>query len=234
MKVAVCDDNIKYSQQTEQFLREILNERKSLNIDIFNSGEKLLEACKMKAYDIVFLDIEMPGIKGLEVAKRLREKDNNMIIAFLTNYSEFATKGYEVSAFRYILKEEPESIIRRQIVSIVNEYNRKQKSLVVMIKGEKSMINIDSITYAEVIKRVIVIHTTTGKSYEFYAPLNELLEKLEGFGYVKTHQSFIVNMSYIESILSSTVELKTGESIPLSRTFKRQVETAYINYIISL
>lgn len=234
MNIAVCDDNMKYSQQTEQYIRDIISDRRSLNIDIFNSGDKLLEACKLKSYDIAFLDIEMPGIKGLDVAKKLREKDNNIIIAFLTNYSEFATKGYEVSAFRYILKEEPESIIRRQMISIINEYNRKQKSLVVMIKGEKSIINIDSITYAEVIKRVIVIHTVTGKSYEFYAPLNELLEKLEGYGYVKTHQSFIVNMSYIESILCNTIELKTGESIPLSRTFKRQVETSYINYVISL
>ncbi|HPZ53357.1 MAG TPA: LytTR family DNA-binding domain-containing protein [Clostridia bacterium] len=234
MNVAICDDNINYGKLAENYIREIVGPRRALNIDIFLSGQKLLESINDKTYDIVFLDIEMPGINGIEVAQRLREKDKSVIIAFLTNYSEFATKGYEVSAFRYILKEEPESMIKRQVQSIVNEYYRKQKCLVANIKGVRITIKISSIIYLEVMKRVIYVHTASGKTYQFYSTLNNMLSRLEGFGFVKTHQSYVVNMSFIESIHVNSVVLKTGQSIPLSRVLKREVETAYVSYLASL
>ena len=234
MNVAICDDNINYSKQTEKFLREIIGPRRAINIDIFFSGQKLLDSTDDKTYDVIFLDIEMPGINGIEVAQRIRQKDQSVIIAFLTNYSEFATKGYEVSAFRYILKEEPEAMIKRQIQSIVNEYYRKQKCLVAMVKGDRITINISSIVYLEVIKRVIYVHTVSGKTYEFYSTLNEMFSKLEDFGFVRPHQSYVVNMSFIESIQLNSIELKTGQSIPLSRVLKREVETAYVSYIASM
>jgi len=234
MNVAICDDNINYSKIAETYIREVVGPKRSVSIDIFLSGQKLLESTIEKNYDIVFLDIEMPGIKGIEVAQKLREKDKSVIIAFLTNYSEFATKGYEVSAFRYILKEEPESMIKRQIQSIVNEYYRKQKCLVATVKGDRITIKISSIVYLEVMKRIIYVHTVSGQTYQFYSTLNNMLERLEGFGFVKTHQSYVVNMSYIESVHVNSVVLKTGATIPLSRVLKRDVETAYVSYLASL
>ncbi len=234
MNIAICDDNINYSKQTEKYVRETVGDLPDLDIDIYISGNKLLDATKEKTYDIVFLDIEMPGIKGLDVAKSVRENDSNVIIAFLTNYSEFATRGYEVSAFRYILKEEPESIIIRQVNSIINEYYRKQKSLVIYIKYDRVTININVITYLEVIKRVIIIHTVSGKTYEFYGTLNDLINKLAGFGFIRPHQSYLVNMSYIESVALGKITLKTGEFVPVSRSLKSTTERAYVNYVTSL
>ena len=148
----------------------------------------------------------MPGINGIEVAQRLREKDKSVIIAFLTNYSEFATKGYEVSAFRYILKEEPESMIKRQIQSIVNEYYRKQKCC---RKHQRCQDNHKN-KFHNLSRSHEKSHLCTYSVWQNLSVLfnpNNMLSRLEGFGFVKTHQSYVVNMSFIESIhVNSGVE----------------------------
>ena len=76
-------------------------------------------------YEIIILDVEMPGLNGLETAERIRQTDKSVIISFLTNYSEFAVKGYEVGAFRYILKNQPDYAYMEQLLSVFDEYNQK-------------------------------------------------------------------------------------------------------------
>lgn len=121
MNIAICDDEKVFLKQ----LHTKINSLKIHNCQIseFTSGQELLSNFVKGMYEIVILDVEMPGLNGLETAERIRQTDKSVIISFLTNYSEFAVKGYEVGAFRYILKNQPDYAYMEQLLSVFDEYN---------------------------------------------------------------------------------------------------------------
>ena len=107
MKIAICDDDNSFLQNVKFLINKIYSNPDKLSIYEYESGEQFLLQFKPQLYDVIILDIEMCGITGLEVAEEIRKIDKSVILAFLTSHQEFATLGYEVNAFRYILKATP-------------------------------------------------------------------------------------------------------------------------------
>ena len=125
MRIAVCDDEEKYRVHVKTELEKIVNSI-DVVIDSFAQGEDLLKKIENKPYDIIFLDIEMPTMDGITIAKKIREQSENMELVFLTNHVEYALEGYEVNALRYLTK--PVNPVKLQEVisyMIKREKNRK-------------------------------------------------------------------------------------------------------------
>ena len=125
MNIAIVDDE-------EIFLKSLHEKIDRLEVSDyivheFQSGESFLSVFEKGKYDIIILDVEMPGINGLKTAEKIRELDKSVILSFLTNYSEFAIQGYEVNAFRYILKTQPDYLYMQQLQSIFDEYRQTHK-----------------------------------------------------------------------------------------------------------
>lgn len=119
MKIAVCDDEEIFSMKLKKYLEQYYNSI-DLIIDVFKSGEDFIRKIKSLTdrYDIVFLDIEMSPIDGIETAKKLRENNKDVIIIFLTSHGEFATDGYEVDAFRFLIKPVQEVKLKRALQDV--------------------------------------------------------------------------------------------------------------------
>ena len=230
MRIAICDDEQNFLVQLKQLLSDCCDATDKLTIEEFSSGEELLMNYSLNKYDAIILDIEMGGVNGIDVAQQIRHTDNSVIIAFLTSHQEFAIHGYEVNAFRYILKGQPEQMFRRQLMSIISEYHQTHIAFPVQCRNELHNISVSNILYFEVFKRTIVLHTEK-QQYEYYGRLSDIEKDSRLIGFVKPHKSYYVNLSFIESIKPTEIVMKNGSAIPLSRNLRQYVTDRFLAFL---
>ncbi len=230
MKIAICDDEPSFLIQLKELLNDCCGATDKLMIEEFSSGEELLADFSPNKYDAIILDIEMVGISGIDAAQQIRRSDSGVIIAFLTSHQEFAIHGYEVNAFRYILKGQPEQMFRRQLMSIIGEYHQTHISYPIQCKNELHNISVSSILYFEVFKRTIVLHTEK-QQYEYYGRLSDIEKDSRLIGFIKPHKSYYVNLSFIESVKPTEIVMKNGSVIPLSRNLRQYVTDRFLAFL---
>ncbi len=230
MKIAICDDEPSFLIQLKELLNNCCGATDKLMIEEFSNGEELLADFYPNKYDAIILDIEMDGISGIDAAQQIRHSDSGVIIAFLTSHQEFAIHGYEVNAFRYILKGQPEQMFRRQLMSIIGEYHQTHISYPIQCKNELHNISVSSILYFEVFKRTIVLHTEK-QQYEYYGRLSDIEKDSRLIGFIKPHKSYYVNLSFIESVKPTEIVMKNGSVIPLSRNLRQYVTDRFLAFL---
>lgn len=231
MKVAICDDEKVFLRKIKDLIVNTYPYEDKLFIYEFESGEALLKALENYKYDIIILDIEMNGIDGIKTAKDIRKNDSNVIIAFLTSHQEYAITGYEVNAFRFLLKNSPKTYYIKEFKSIYSEYHSRHISFEIKADNILHNIPIKEIIYFEVYKRLILMHTVKN-TYEYYGKLSEIEADERLIGFVKPYKSYYINMAYIEKIGPKSIKLKTiSDDIPLSRNNIKTVTDKYVKFI---
>lgn len=230
MKIAICDDEEFFLVQLKGLLEACNNTKDKLVIEEFRSGEELLSGFSTDKYDAIILDIEMDGLNGIDAAQQIRSIDSSVIIAFLTSHQEFAIHGYEVNAFRYILKGQPEQMFRRQLVSIIEEYQQRHICFPIQCKNELHSIAVSDIVYFEVFKRTIVLHTEK-QQYEYYGKLSDIEKDSRLIGFIKPHKSYYVNLGFIGSVKPTELSMKNGDIIPLSRNQRQYVTDRFLEFL---
>lgn len=228
MNVAIVDDE-------KVFLKELHDKIDSLGMSDykvceFESGESFLSKFEKGKFDIIILDVEMPGINGLETAEKIRESDKTVILSFLTNYSEFAIQGYEVNAFRYILKTQPDYLYMQQLQSIFDEYKQTHKAYAYSNQNMSFRYKLIDILYFEIFNRQILLHTTE-RNVEYYGNLSDIYEELKGFNFIKPGKSYVVNLEHIKNIDKNFLIMSNGDKILIGRTYKKDVVTRYLNFM---
>lgn len=231
MKIAVCDDEQVFVYKTINFLNSLVADTDTCDIFPCSSGEELLDKHNSEQFDIIFLDIEMNGINGMNTAREIRKKDKKVIIAFLTNYQEFAAEGYEVNAYRYIVKNQPEYIYEKQFKSIFEEYSQNHKYFEIPSKGIVARIFLRDICFFEILNKNVTVHTITGK-HEYFGKLSDAEKQLKNdLLFIKSHKSYLINIAQIESINKSDIVMKNNEKALLSRNYRKKVVDSYIAYM---
>ena len=228
LNIAIVDDELMFLKQLHRKIETIgLFDYK---IYEFQSGEEFLINFEKGKYDIIILDVEMSGINGLQTAERIRINDKSVIIAFLTNYSEFAVQGYEVNAFRYILKSQPEYLYEKQLNSIFDEYKQKFKMYSYTNQNMSFKYKLIDIVYFEVYNRQILLHTVTD-NVEYYASLSDIYEELKDFNFIKPGKSCVVNLEHIRRIDKNNLIMSNGDKILIGRAYKKEVVSQYLNFM---
>ena len=230
MRIAICDDEKKFLIRLRNLIVKSYPASGKLRISEFPTGEQFLLQFKADQFDAIILDVEMKKLTGLEVAEKIRETDQSVIIAFLTSHQEFALKGYEVNAFRYLLKDQPEHMYIKQLRSIYNEYHQTHMSFPVQLSNKIFNISVSDIIYFEIYKRVIVLHTKNNK-YQFKGKLSEIEEDERLVSFIKPHKSYYINLAYIHNIEPVRIIMKNGDIIPLSRNFKQFVTDQFVLFL---
>ncbi|MGN1305084.1 MAG: LytR/AlgR family response regulator transcription factor [Oscillospiraceae bacterium] len=201
------------------------------SITACSSGEELLEKHYKEKFDIIFLDIEMSGISGMDTARKIRSNDTKVIIVFLTNYTEFALEGYEVDAYRYLVKSQPYYILENQFRSVFDEYSQNHRCFVIKTRNDIICIRLNDICFFEVLNKKITVHTTV-RSYEYVGKLSEIEEQLQNDdSFIRTHKSYIVNVAQIDIIRNYDIIMKNSEQALMSRSLKKSVVDKYISYM---
>lgn len=233
MKIAICDDEQEFINKLKEKIDACFLIASDYNIEEFCSGEALINKYNQSQtpFDIIFLDIELGDLDGIEVAKFIRQRDDEVLIVFLTSHQEFAIKGYEVKAFRFILKSEPMRVFIRHLNEVFKEYSGSRKTLYIKGKERRFAIKIEDILYIEVFNRKVLIHTVNSVD-EFYAKLADIENELSDFFFVKANKSYLVNLAHLEKIDNYNAVLKNGKIINISRRFKNAIDNAFVEFLI--
>lgn len=232
MKIAICDDEEVFIENTIDMIKSILADADMCSITACKSGEELLEKHCLEKYDIIFLDIEMGGISGMETAREIRKYDSEVIIVFLTNYSEFALEGYEVDAYRYLVKNQPVYIFEKQFRSVFEKYSQKHKLFEISDRNTTSYVYLKDICFFEILNKRITVHTLTDE-YEFCGKMADIEQQFKNDAlFIKPHKSFLINLAHIRAICVSDIIMANGKKVPLSRNYKKAIADRYVSYMM--
>ncbi len=212
MLIGICDDEVIIRDELQRLCEKfIASNLTSIETIYFASGEEVL-ACK-RSVDILFLDIQMKGINGMQTAKKIREKDDSMIIIFLTGFRNYIQEGYRVRAFRYLLKPITEKEFMGTLMDAMNDLTRNYK-VILGSSGETLFVKLKDILYVEYVGRVTVVRTKRG-SYETRIPVKEWEGILDNGDFFRVHKAYIVNLAYIDEI-GRDILLENGEKVEVA------------------
>lgn len=246
-KVAICDDEKEFRERISGYINDyfLLNDL-TYEVDFFEFGNELAALNKdIKKYDMIFLDINMEGMDGIDTAKKIREYSSKICIVFVTAYMEYSLEGYKVDATRYIIKNSSnlQASINECMDSILEKISRNlKKQRMVFVEGEKS-IDTDEIIFVESRLHKVEFHiiesvqggkpdyTYVEKVYTIYKTLNEVEEELNEEKFLRIHQSFLVNLEYVRNIVGYRAVLKNGFELPIPKTKYREIKNAFIAYV---
>lgn len=229
MRIAICDDEKKISELIEEKIRHYyFSNNIDCTIEKFESGEELLQH-DLLSIDVLFLDVDMPGINGLETARRIREQDKDMLIIFLTAYSEFVFESFKVDAFRYLVKPVQNQELTETLEAIYQKLSTPEEYLNFQFQNETFSIKYSDIIYIEGMRDKIWIYCSDG-IYRWRGTIKNLNEKLNEKGFFQVHRSYIINMNKIQKYSSQTVLMEGGHKVPISKYRMNEFKEEYIKF----
>ena len=232
MRIAVCDDEKTLSMQLETLAGRWSGEREHpCSVQIFTSGEELLfETAGSYPFDLILLDIDLGdgNLSGLALARKIRETDARVALAFLTNYPNHVFEGYEVAALRYLMKPVTAENLFPLLNLALEHTGHISRYLVLEVDGEQRRVEEDSILYLEARGHAVLIETLAG-SITVKAAFSTLSRRL-GEDFVPTHRSFLVNLRHVERVARGQCLLEGGRSVPVSRGAWEKLNRAFIDY----
>lgn len=234
LKVAFCDDEV----STLNELRTLLDQyrvagNEEIEYTAFHSALELLaEIERGVRYDILFLDVLMPGETGIRAATEIREYDRNVKIIFLTSSSEYAVQSYTVGAYSYQLKPILRESFFRLMDSVISTCEQEHEdSIILQCKTGVTRIELRRLEYCEVLHRTLFFHLHNGQVLESIGSLDALCQQLSVCeNFLRPHRSYLINLDYVQSLTPRAITLSCLAEIPLPRGKYQQVKDAYLEY----
>ena len=233
MRILICDDDKNIMEQLQKYIMGFFKSRKlkSPKICCYHSGEALLSDAGSK--DIVFLDIEMPGLNGIYVGKELKEKNKNTIIFIITSYVEYLDDAMRFHVFRYLSKPLDKQRLFQNMKDAIQLYNSTNVKIPIETKEGIYTCTTSEIILIEAMKRTITIHAL---SRDFVAKQNmeHWNKTLNMPCFFRTHRSFIINMKYVSDFDHSLVHLYDDQHTAyLTKRKYSEFKNAYFLYLES-
>ncbi len=235
IQILLCDDNEHFLRDLQAVVRQITNARNiGAKIYVSQGGQDIPEHT-LKDCDIFFLDIDLGDAhyNGMDIARRVRQFNPNAIIIFITDYIEFAPEGYEVQAFRYLLKDDVSKKLEHCLIHAIDKLHVDYGMLQINISGEPVTLALNHIVYIESDAHAVLIHVKKPdgngtKTYRCYEPISNLDAQLSPQGFIRVHRSFLVNTPYIKSYQYTGLTLIDGNTIPVSRKSYTEKKKEYM------
>ena len=242
-KLAICDDQQCFIDDIEQYMKAYESEKKcKFEISEYYSGEELLEYIHKNGlqHDILFLDVDMPGRLGTDVAKEIRKEYPNAVICFITSYDSYAYQAYEADALGYLLKPveyvKLRDMLNRCVIMVQYQKNAEEaKKQFIEVKTSNSTVFLDTdeILYVEKRKNQCVFHLEDGELLS-YMTLKQVSELLDETVFYKVHQGYIVNFRHIKEVKADSVCLGKNREVPVSRRNQEKLRDLHIDKIRKL
>ncbi len=221
MRVAIVDDEASFAQTLAHFCSSYQKEcGEEIAVTIYDNPIDFLEKYKADA-DVIFMDILMPQMNGMECARRLRQQDENVILCFVTSMAKYAVQGYEVGAIDFIIKPVNYDEFFMKMSRIVRIFRRQASAaILVSSRNEVRRIDLRDLVYVEVYNHSLIYHTTDG-DIEVYGKLSALEEDERFRNFIRCSASYLVNCSMISSVQLDAVTVR-GVQLPISRRRRKE------------
>lgn len=234
IRAAFCDDDVSLLRQTIGFLDRYCRE-KNRNIihSAFRSAWDLLaEIERGTRFDLLFLDILMPGQNGIDAAAEIRGYDSNVKIIFLSSSAEYAVQSYQVGAYYYQLKPLGWEGFSQVMDSALEKCeNERKNGLLLRSKSGIVSLDLEHLEYCEVIHRTLLFHLTSGKVLESAGSMDELSRLLSDRGcFLRIHRSYLIHLGYVRSISYRAVTMSSLTELPIPRGKYNEIKDAFLEY----
>lgn len=230
MKIAIVDDERKASALLEGYIDRFKEENSIvIHTAVYNNPNDFLTQYKGDV-DLILMDIEMPGLNGIETAKELRRIDSRVVLMFITNMAQYALQGYEVEAVDYVIKPLSYADFSMKMKKAMRYITLNSGEDITLKTSDRIVkVNVLDIIYVEVIRHYLIYHTTRGE-VTVRSTMKETEEMLTKYSFVRSHNCYLINLKYVEAIEGNFVRL-AGEELAVSRKKKSELLTEFARYV---
>lgn len=230
-KIGICDDDA----AQRAYLAEIVTDwakrgRRLTEVKQYSDAKAFLfEYAEEKDFDILLLDIEMPEISGIELAKTVRRDNAAVQIVFVTGYYEYFSDGFDVSALHYLVKPVDAGKLLPVLDKAAENLSYRQRCVLVSTPDADVKLPLADIIYVEAENVHVAVHTVRG-TYRMRSTLAKFVQQLDET-FFKVHRSYVVGLKYIVKITRSGITMTNGDQVPISRGMYDQVHAALVKYL---
>lgn len=230
IQIAICDDDMTTTSQIEEYIRQIeIEQHIQVQCRIFFDGKSFMQSVESgEVYDLIYLDVEMPLMKGLDVAKKLREMEISSLIIYISNYETYCESMIETEPFRFLRKPINDvDLFRKYFMSAYKKLENRNEYYTYSYKKIHHKININDIMYFESNNRKICIHTNGNQENNtFYGQLDKVEKELgsKSCTFIRIHQSYLVNSTYINTVQHDAVILENKDELPISEKRQKEIQ----------
>ncbi len=230
IRIAICDDEPQISDHIKGMAADFFR-RKHMEIYIvqFSSGEELLKY--NKRIHILFLDIQMQGMDGMETARKLRAHQFKGFLIFITVLKEMVFQSFEVQAYDYLVKPIEKKRFDRTMERLTDSMAGSGEANLLVRKGyESSIISFEEIVFCEIINRKVYLHLVSSEVIDFYDRIEKLETRLDQ-RFFRCHRSYLINLQYLRSYKHGMAYMEGGREIPVSRLRSREFSGVILQYM---
>ena len=234
IKAAICDDSPEALHElSEAAAAWAKQEKEALSLETFSSAEPFLFRYEERPdFDVLLLDIEMPGENGVELAKRIRRENDRIQIVFITGYPDFIAEGYDVAALHYLMKPVSRQKLGEVLSRAAENLRREERAVLLSTEGAIRRVPAGRVLLVEAFAHSCTV--TTEKEEipvrESITAVEEKLRRVDAGAFIRTHRSCLVGIRYIQSLSKTEVTLDNGRRVPLSRSHYQAVHQAFMRW----
>lgn len=226
MKILIFEDNVSDLNNLLECIKNFFAiENIQYEIKICTDSEQIYKYSI--DFDLVFLDIEGNTENGIDIGRNIRKINPDIKLIFITNYSKYLIDGYKANANRYFLKPINQDIFNIELKDVINDYLLNNVQFT-DYKIYPKKIYVKNILYVEYRGRKTYLHLFSGEVLETPYSLKYWIDKLQSYYFAQSYKSFLINLRYISSLTDIDIILLNGEKVPLSRTYKKNLEKAFL------
>lgn len=230
LRVAVVEDDKTYAAQLKEYLARYGTETNhKLSVTLFSDGEDIVTGYSAE-FDIILMDVEMTFMDGMTAAEKIREKDSEVVIIFITNMPQYAIQGYRVDALDYVLKPISYFAFSQRIDRALTRVKKKEVNYITVAqKGGRKKLNVEKICYVEVRDHDLIYHSTDGEVVT-KGSMKEVEDALDETKFFRCNRCYLVNLEYVEDFRGNDVTV-ASDVIQVSRGRKKAFLDALNDYM---
>lgn len=234
-QIALCENCSEDRLQAKEAIKKVMSEAGlAYTVTDFWSGEEFSVHAKPYMFDIAFFDVEMRRINGIETAKHLRETDRSVVIIFLTAYADFVFSCFSAEPIQYLIKPPVYATFKQTLLKAIQKVDEnKRQCYSLSFDGISYCIQLKDIHYFCSFGRTVEVHCASG-NYVFYAKLDEVEKDPLLTGFLRCHQSYLVNLDQICRVTMDEVKLFSGEMLPVSKSRAKTVKDSFWEQVASV
>ena len=229
MDVAIVDDD----KDSRNYLEGLLKSFNYFDITVtqFDNGQTFIEGLGKSKFSLIFLDIEMPEINGISLAKEIHSIDAKTLIIFVINHSSYISEAIRNYAFQYLVKPVKNEELTIELTRAHKELSRRNQKIEINVRERKIIVNVSDIEYIESRNKKVVITMRDKTVFESKGKLSDYSKLLSYHNFSSCHKSYLINLEYVKEIGHESITMAGGRYIPVSRSQRDVFKKAYNMYL---